>query len=283
MYKHQIIKITDKNYPSLLREIKDPPERLFVRGILPDFTKAVSIVGARKYTEYGRNVTKDLAQAAAMAGIPVVSGLAYGIDAIAHEATLAAKGITVAVLPCDISGVYPTAHESLARRIVESGGAIISEMPIPTRPQKHHFLIRNRIIAGLTRMTIVVEAAARSGALATARCAFSYQRPVIAVPGSIYSLYSAGTNRLITQGAGIILSADDMLRELGVSRTEQIKHRYDEQTMQLLQAIPRRGITLERLAEVLSLDFVEISSKVILLEINGLVAQVGEGIYRRLV
>jgi DNA processing protein len=284
MYRYQTITSKDKEYPILLQQIGDKPGQLFIRGTLPNLSQAVSIVGSRKHTDYGRNVTKDLASAAARAGVPVVSGLAYGIDAIAHQAAIEAGGITVAVLPCDISTVYPKAHEQLARRIIESGGAVISEMPVPTEPHPFHFLVRNRIIAGMSQMTVVTEAAFRSGALATARCAASYHRTVMAVPGQMYSSYSAGTNKLIASGgAGIILSADDMLRELGITSVKTNAMRYDKETQRLLAAIPRSGISLQELANQLQLDIVAISSKVILLEINGLIAQVGDGMYRRLI
>lgn len=282
MYKYRIVKITDKEYPFLLKQINDPPAVLYVRGQLPDFNVSVSIVGSRKHTDYGRKVTKDLAEAAARTGAVVVSGLAYGIDSIAHQATLEAGGVTVAVLPCDISQVSPPAHERLAQEIVNGGGAVISEVPIGTKLFPSHFLVRNRIIAGLTPLTIVTEAACKSGALATARCAADYQRSVMAAPGSIFSPCSAGTNNLIVRGSGIILSTNDMLKELGIVSAAVKIRQLDRLTQLLLTAIPERGIALERLVELLQLDFVEISSKVILLEMNGLVTQVGEGIYRRL-
>jgi DNA processing protein len=206
----------DADYPSLLAEIHDPPLCLYVRGnpaALARTRGGISIVGSRRTTSYGTAVTDRLATAAAVAGWPVVSGLARGIDTVAHRATVDAGGTTVAVLGCGLAYVYPQENLALARRIVEEGGALISEFPMTCRPDKRNFPMRNRIISGLTRGTVVVEAGLKSGSLITAAAATDQGRQVFAVPGRVDSPQSRGCHALIRDGARLVETFQDIAEE----------------------------------------------------------------------
>jgi DNA processing protein len=211
--------LTDPDYPPLLREIADPPFVLFVRGSLPT-GPVLSIVGTRLPSAYGRLMTERLTSAAVRCGYGVVSGLAYGIDAAAHAAALESGGKTFAVFACGLDRVYPAANEALAERILQSGGGWLSEHPPGTEALKFHFPRRNRIIAGLSFGSLVVEAGERSGALITARLALDANREVLAVPGPATSAQSVGPHRLIRQGAQLIASEDDLCLALGQSPTQ---------------------------------------------------------------
>jgi DNA processing protein len=210
------------SYPSSLRELHDPPDRLFLRGrgdpaVLAG--TAVAIVGARSCSAYGAQVAHELARELAAAGIVVVSGLARGVDGEAHRGALDGGGSTVAVLGCGIDRDYPRSNADLARRIAQDG-LIVSEYPPGVEPAPWRFPARNRIVAGLCRATVVVEARERSGALITADFALELGRDVFAVPGEITSGLSAGTNDLLRQGAAPLLSADDILEALGLERRQ---------------------------------------------------------------
>lgn len=210
----QILAITDEDYPELLKQIYDPPAVIFYKGELPDPNrKHVAVVGSRKATDYGKRATDDIVRPLAQHGTVIVSGLAYGIDATAHQATLEVQGTTLAILGSglDDENIYPSAHRSLVSRILSSGGAVISEFPIGTPPLKQNFPFRNRIISGLSHGTLVVEAAIKSGSLITARAALEQNRDVFAVPGSIHAPLSEGPNTLIKEGATPVTHAADIL------------------------------------------------------------------------
>ncbi len=208
----RIVTPVDGEYPGNLREIYDPPLALYVRGKLEARDRhAIALVGSRTTSYYGRETAKKLGYQAAYAGMTVVSGLARGIDTAAHEGALAAKGRTIGVLGCGIDQVYPPENEALAKRIVESGGAVISEFPVGTQPDRQTFPIRNRVVAGLSMGVVVVESAVNGGALITARMALDQGRQVFAVPGRIDTASSRGCNRLIKEGAALVESAEDIL------------------------------------------------------------------------
>ncbi|HUE30392.1 MAG TPA: DNA-processing protein DprA [Verrucomicrobiae bacterium] len=205
---------SDETYPPALRQIAQPPLVLAVRGSVGGPGEpAIAIVGARRASDYGRRMAAELARGFAQAGVTVVSGLAAGVDAAAHHAALAAGGRTVAVLGTGIDLVYPKWHRELARAIAGQG-ALVSEFPCGSPPLQFHFPRRNRIISGLTRGTIVVEAADDSGSLITAGHALEQDRQVFAVPGPVGVTAHSGTNRLIQQGARLVVSARDVVEEL---------------------------------------------------------------------
>jgi DNA processing protein len=209
----QAITLKDDIYPPLLKEIFDPPAVLYVRGVLPNPDRRhLAVVGSRKATMYGKRVTEDIIGETARAGTVIVSGLAYGIDAAAHDTTVSVGGCTIAVLGSgvDQESIYPSQHRALASKILASDGALISEFPLGTPPLKQHFPIRNRIIAGMCHGTLVIEAAIKSGSLITARAAVDSNRDVYAVPGSIHSPLSEGPNELIKTGATPVTCAQDL-------------------------------------------------------------------------
>jgi DNA processing protein len=207
----------DPHYPRLLREVADPPPVLFVKGDITDADAfAISIVGTRSATVYGREVAEMLAGDMARNGITVVSGMARGIDAAAHQAAINAKGRTIAVLGCGVDVVYPPEHRRLAQQIAEHG-AVVSDYPIGTPPDAANFPPRNRIISGLSLGVIVVEADERSGALITTDFAAEQGRDVFAVPGNIFNKSSRGPNKLIQQGAKVVLDTLSVLEELNLN------------------------------------------------------------------
>jgi len=207
-----IATLADSHYPVLLHQIPDPPPILFVNGQLGCLGHSISVVGSRKATDYGLSTAFRIGRKRCENGITVVSGMAKGIDGAAHEGALAAGGKTIAVLGSGLLNIYPQQHADLYRRISKNG-AVISEFPLNAAPKAHHFPARNRIISGMSLGTVVIEASLRSGALITARLAADQNREVFAIPGSINSALSAGTHRLIQQGAKLIDGVTGILEE----------------------------------------------------------------------
>ncbi len=210
----RVLTYADGGYPEQLRTIADPPPALFVKGTLPP-GPYVAVVGTRRASPYGRTVAARLAAGMARAGVVVVSGMARGVDAAAHRGALEAGGQTVAVLGCGPDVVYPREHAALRDEIAASG-ALVTEFPPGTPPEPWHFPVRNRIISGLSRAVVVVEAGEKSGALITADLALEQGRDVLAVPGHVTSPLSRGPNRLIKQGARLVEGPEDVLDELGI-------------------------------------------------------------------
>jgi len=211
------INIDSKSYPLLLKQIPDPPKILYCRGdIMLLQNESVSIVGSRNATDYGLWVTKRLSKTLAQNGVTIISGMAMGIDSFAHKACLDAGGKTIAVLGNGTDICYPKSNEKLYRQILKSG-LIISDYKDGTMPQKYSFPLRNRIISGLSKITVVVEAGLKSGSLITAERAAEQGRSVYAIPGNLNRNTSFGCNKLISDGANIMISFDDVLRELGMS------------------------------------------------------------------
>ena len=211
----RIVTQADSEYPPALREIYDPPLCLYIKGKIPEtWPRGIGVVGSRETSHYGLETAKKLSYQLAYAGVPVISGLARGIDTAAHLAALAAKGTTWAVLGCGLDLMYPPENDGLAARIVESGGCLISELPLGTAPDKTTFPMRNRIVSGLSFGVLVVEAGRQSGALITARQALEQGRQVFAVPGRIDNPLAQGCHRLIKDGAKLVEGAEDVLTEL---------------------------------------------------------------------
>ena len=210
----EIITRDDENYPSLLAEIHDPPICLYIRGKIPEgiSTRSLAIVGTRNVTTYGQRMARHLAESAAYSSFIVVSGLAYGVDAIAHKAALDAGGESVSVLGGGLARIQPQEHVPLAREIA-AHGAVISEFPMEFSPTRHSFPMRNRIISGISKATLVIEAGLNSGSLITASFALEQGRPVFAVPGQADNPQAAGCNRLIRQNAILTETFDDILEE----------------------------------------------------------------------
>ena len=212
----------DTAYPDRLKETDDAPPILYVRGVLPPIeAPSVAVVGTRHPTDYGCRVTADLCSSLAAHGVVVVSGLALGIDAWAHKATVDAGGMTVAVLGNGLDTIYPRENLRLAERIVSEGGAIISEFPLGVRPEASNFPRRNRIISGMTQGTLVTEAGETSGTRWTVYHALEQNREIFCVPGSVYSEASRLTNRLIREGAKLVSNVNDILVEIGLETSER--------------------------------------------------------------
>ncbi|MCB1089619.1 MAG: DNA-processing protein DprA, partial [Verrucomicrobiae bacterium] len=210
----ELLTIEDERYPAALREIHDPPHLLYMKGTLtPRDRHAIAVVGSRRVTHYGRESARRLSFQLAHAGVTVVSGLARGIDTAAHEAALAANGRTIAVLGSGIGNLYPPENAALAERIAASG-ALLSEFPVLYVPDRQSFPLRNRIVSGMSQGILVVEAPARSGSLITANQAMEQGRTVYAVPGPIDRPSSEGCNRLIQDGAKLVIDSRDILEEL---------------------------------------------------------------------
>lgn len=223
----RILSFNEPDYPFLLSHIPDPPPYLYVKGELPGSRRSLAIVGSRKATRYGLEVSRRLATGLADFDIVVVSGMARGIDTAAHQGALQKEGPTIAVLGSGLKKIYPPENKGLYKRIVGSGGAVVSEFPLDAGPEAHHFPARNRIISGMTLGTVVVEAARRSGSLITARLAAEQNREVFAVPGSIDSYRSAGTHALIKEGARLVDGIDDVFSELPQLMPETLEPQMD--------------------------------------------------------
>lgn len=281
-------------YPKLLREIPDSPATLYTRGNF-DWNKPapfIAIVGSRKHSAYGVQVAEQLAEDLTRAGLIVVSGMAFGIDSIAHTGALETGGETIAVLGSGIDdhSIAPVSHFQLAQRIM-GHGALVSEYPPGTAPSQGSFPMRDRIIAGLCLGTIVIEAGETSGSLITARCALDYNREVFAIPGSIFSPYSIGTNTLIKRGAKMVMGVQDILEELPLDTlfpaTEKKNDAADtlglspeEQT--ILALLTHEPLHVDKIIKQTILGTANVSSLLSLLEIKGLAKNVGGMHYVRI-
>ena len=269
-------------YPGLLAAIHDPPPSLYLRGggepaLLGG--PGVAVVGARACSAYGRSVARSLTRELAGAGLVVVSGMARGIDGEAHRGALDAGGTTVAVLGCGVDRDYPAAHAELARRICERG-LVVSEYEPGIEPAPWRFPARNRIIAGLSRATVVVEARERSGALITADFALEEGREVLAVPGEITSALSAGTNALLRLGATPVTCAGDVLEALGIEPSHVSERRpLGRAAETLLERLRDGALTADELVRSLEVEPAEASAALIELELAGAVA-LEDGVYR---
>jgi DNA processing protein len=271
------IKIKDAEYPRLLKEIPFPPEIIYLKGSLKALDEnrpKVAIVGTRKATGYGRETAKSLGRDLSLAGVSVVSGLALGIDSEAHCGALEGPSPTIAVLGSGVNKIYPATNQNLAQKIIESGGAIISEFPPDYPPDKWTFPQRNRIIAGLASATIVVEAPEKSGALITARFALDCNRDIGAVPGEISSINSQGTNLLLKLGAAVVRSAEDIFELLGIFEKGETLDNLDENQENLLGLLSE-PMNRDLLAQKSGLEIKELNQKLTMLELYGKIKNVG--------
>ena len=270
--RDRVITLSDDEYPSMLKEIIDPPLALHVRGNVELLTRVcIAVVGSRRATPYGINAAAQLSKQLAGAGLVVVSGLARGIDAAAHHAALEAGGTTIAVLGTGIDVVYPRGNARLFQRIA-SEGLILSEFAPGTPPKPEHFPIRNRVISGLSRGTVIVEATNRSGSLITARMAAEQGRDVFAVPGSIFSAGSEGTHRLIQYGAKLVHDANDVLEELpgGLRVTERHDEVPESPLREVLAALSmEEGAHIDAVATSLRRTPATVAESLLQLELGG--------------
>jgi DNA processing protein len=277
---HGVLRLRRPGYPPGLAELHDPPEQIFLRGGPAEVLArpAVAIVGARSCSPYGAHVARMLGRALAGAGVVVVSGLARGVDGEAHRGALEAGGLTVAVLGCGIDRDYPRAHAELARRIA-AAGAVISEYEPGVEPAPWRFPARNRIVAGVSLATVVVEARERSGALITADFALELGREVFAVPGEITSALSRGTNELLRQGASPLLTPGDVLDALGIDRPEPPRPPVSPAAAVLMRLLEDAVRDTDELVRLSGRSTAEVAAALVELELAGLVAPV-DGLYR---
>ncbi|HSH31478.1 MAG TPA: DNA-processing protein DprA [Candidatus Saccharimonadales bacterium] len=273
------ISYKDAVYPDQLREISSPPQQLFTLGSLPQ-GPFIAIVGTRRPTQYGRHMAYRLSSELAAAGVVIVSGLALGIDAVAHQAAVEAGGVTVAVLGCGLDAIYPSSNRTLARNILDANGTIISEYPKGTPPLRHHFPARNRIIAGLSCAVVIPEADASSGSLITANFALEQNRTVMAVPGNTTSLRSAGPNNLIKSGATPITGSSDILAALDLEAPQLAKSTVTAKSREeaLVLELLSQGVTTT--AELITRSHMtagQFANVITLMEITGKVRNLGAG------
>ncbi|HUS26740.1 MAG TPA: DNA-processing protein DprA [Nevskiaceae bacterium] len=277
-----------KDFPEVLAHIPQPPPELYVAGApLADLLQypRVAVVGSRKVSTYGRAVTSQLAGELARAGVVIVSGLAIGVDALAHKAALEAGGLTIAVLPSGLDRIYPGSHYQLALQIIKQGGALVTEYPSGTTPYPSNFIARNRIASGLSDGLLITEAAQKSGSLHTARFALEQGREVMAVPGNINSPTSAGTNNLIKSGATPVTQATDVLYALDIQPAPVTDHPAmfgTAQERQLLALIAQGTCDGDELLVASQLDVSLFNQTLTMLEITGKVRPLGNnqwGVY----
>lgn len=271
----QCLNRNDHHFPEGLKKLHQPVENLYIRGNVKTLEyPMLAVVGSRAASAYGKEVTLRLvSEVAWQKNLVIVSGLALGIDSLAHHATLKAQGNTVAVLPGGIENIYPAAHQRLAEQIVEHGGAIISEHPGVMRPRKYHFIARNRIIAGLSQAVLITEATQRSGSLHTAQFALEDGKEVLAVPGDIFRPSSVGTNTLIANGAIPIRTSQDILNLFNNSAHIE---RGDNAQEEILLRLIRNGIRRQdQLLYKSGLAFHTVSQTLGMLEIKGKVKNNG--------
>lgn len=282
-----VVTLHDADYPPLLKEIYAPPPVLFRRGtLLPDDALALAVVGTRSATPYGRLVTERFVSALVASGVTIVSGLARGIDAVAHRAAIQSGGRTIAVLGSGVDTIYPGEHRSLASAVIEHG-ALLSEYAPGTKPERDNFPARNRLIAGMTRGTLVIEAGEVSGALITAHMALEQNREVFAVPGNITSTHSAGTNALIRHGeAKLVARVEDILEELNPDLVAEQLRLVDllpdnDLESALLRALSAEPLHVDDLSRATSLPIATVSSTLTMLEMKGSVKHAGGMVYAR--
>ncbi len=281
-----IIKLTSKDIPKALLEIPQPPTSLYLQGDLPDPNKYIflAVVGSRKFSSYGKDVCEKLI--AGLAGYPIVivSGLALGIDTIAHQAALKAGLLTLAIpgSGLDHRVLYPSINRQLATKILDAGGCLLSESEPTERPTVWSFPKRNRLMAGLSQATLIIEATEKSGTLITARLALDYNRDVLAVPGSIFSPSSSGTNKLIQQGATPILTSTDILEalhlEVGHPNEDNQQKLFDDLSpseKKIVELLKTEPLSRDEIIRQTQISTSEGNSILMILEIKGVIKETG--------
>lgn len=285
---YRIIKRGDSDYPEKLLRIKGAPEKLYVRGKLPDPNKkTVSVVGARNCTEYGCTLAKTIARILSMNDVQVISGLAMGIDTQGHIGAIEVEKPTFAVMGCGVDICFPSHNSNVYEKILDYGGGIIAEVEIGTPPLPYNFPLRNRIISGLSDIVIVVEAREKSGSLITADFALEQGKTIFACPGRVGDSLSRGTNNLIKQGAYILTSADDVLEHLGLivdgfmPAVEVDVNKLDYFEKQIYEILKDETLHIDQIVEKSKLPVSKCLNTLMSLELNGFVETSVNNYYRR--
>jgi DNA processing protein len=273
----------DEYFPPLLKEIPLAPHGLYIKGEKGILNKkGISIVGTRKPTPAGEGVAARFAKDIAARGLTIISGLAFGIDTASHQGCLDAKGETIAVLPAGLDSIYPRSNERLAKKILENGGALVSEFPPGSEVFAYNFLRRNRIISGLGCACCLIEVPARSGALATARFALDQNREVLVVPGAIWDPHYAGSNRLIQEGAGLATSSADIFEAVGVENEKdlevQARGESDEEDA-IIEALRNisRPASIDKIAELSKLNIQVVTQTLTFLALRNIIKETDAG------
>jgi DNA processing protein len=280
----EVITINDGTYPKLLKEIPDAPPVLYVKGEIPRNERVIAVVGTRKITNYGKEVTEILVRDLVSAGFKIVSGLARGVDAHSHKVTVGSGGKTIAVLGGGVDRIYPPENEALAKEIINGNGAVISEFPVGMSSIPGNFPARNRIISGLSLGVLVTEAGEDSGSLITAGCAGEQGREVFAVPGPMYSKLAKGPARLIKQGAKLVMNLEDILEELNLDASpmtvggREITPDSSEEQV-ILDLMSDGPVHIDKITREAKLPAAKVGSILSLMEIKGKIKSLGSGTY----
>jgi len=275
------LKITDQNYPRLLKRIEEPPKMLYFRGKIPQ-GNCFAIVGTRRYSDYGKQIALEIAGELAEAELVIVSGLARGIDTFAHQGCLEKNGKTIAVLGTglDEKSIYPKENLKLAKEIIQKQGALVSEYSPSTPPNYFHFPERNRIISGLSKGVLVIEAREKSGALITADWAFSQKKPVFAIPGSIYNETSKGCHILIKKGAKLVSSPKEILQFFGISfkqKSGSIEGTEEEKL--IFQLLLDKTLHIDEIIQLSKLEAPKVLQTISKMELEGKIKNLGGNIF----
>lgn len=282
-----IVTLEDTEYPQSLKEIEKPPLVLFCKGdisLLATSHRKVAVVGTRMITEYGREVTRLFTDSLTRAGFTIVSGLALGVDAVAHMTTLDASGKTIAVLGCGIECCYPASNASLYREIVRSGGLILSEYTLRMNPSRGSFPARNRIIAGLSEAILVTEGGEDSGSIITAMEGLKVGRKIFAVPGPITSRLSQGPYKMIGKGAKLVTSGNEMLAELGIKGARGVRGEKKvmgdtKEEQRIIALLENESLHFDEIVKKVKIDTVKLGTLLSMMEVKGLIRQTTQGFY----
>ncbi|MCK9266914.1 DNA-processing protein DprA [bacterium] len=283
----KILTREDADYPYLLKQIYAPPFMLYVKGKIPKTEQTIAIIGTRNPSLYGRRMAEKFAIELAYLGFTIISGLARGIDTAAHKGALKGAGKTVGVLGSGFNNFYPRDNFKLAERILDNNGAIITEFNFSARPEPSHFPIRNRIVSGLSKGVLVIEAGQRSGALITANCALDQGREIFALPGQVDNIFSKGVNYLLKEGALLVENTQDILDSLNLElkipkKTKKITHKGLTKTEnKILATIGNKKMHIEELLSVSELKHREVSDSLLSLLIKGLIVELPGKIYSK--
>ena len=283
----QVIYKEDQRYPGLLRQISDPPKQLYYKGEWNSeiFENCLTVVGSRHMTSYGKRATEQIVGEVARAGVTIVSGFMYGVDATAHKAALSAGGHTIAVMPCGIERIHPEYQKDLYAKIIDTGGVVVSEWDGDSMPQLWTYPKRNRIVAGLSKATLVVEAGLESGSLITAEFAKKFARKVFAVPGPITSEVSKGTAKLMQEGAALVQSAQDILEfyESAVQSPtfSRSKSGFSGNPLEerIFEMLTRESVEADLIARTLQIPVSELGTMLSLMELQGIISKEGGKYY----
>ncbi len=287
-----VVTIKDKEYPALLKEIPDPPFLLYVKGdagVMGEMREKVAVVGTRRITNYGIEITRRITEGLVMADVVIVSGMAYGVDAVAHKTAIDCGGKTIAVLGCGVDIIHPVSNTDIYKEIVQKAGVVISEYPVGLMADKGTFPARNRLISGLSKGVVVTEGAQNSGALITARYAAEQGREVFAVPGPITSSMSQAPIKLLKQGAKLVTEAEDILEELNINSKLETRNskqfqnpklkNLNEEERKIIEFLQRENLQFDEIVRKTGISVEKLGSILTVMEMKKIIKNLGGGTY----